>query len=102
MPSRPPPPQQQALPLDTPPQPAPGELQAEKLRLFKGRPYWRHRYQTPAQAFADPMTEHVLAVCAAAALRSAIETTLAAREAGALQQAEAALDTLFDTPVPWA
>ncbi|MCU0940170.1 MAG: CHAD domain-containing protein, partial [Burkholderiaceae bacterium] len=38
---------------------------------------------------------------AAAALRSAIETTLAVREAGALQQAEAALDTLFDTPVPW-
>ncbi|MCK7496982.1 MAG: hypothetical protein MZW92_43395 [Comamonadaceae bacterium] len=30
---------------------------------------------------------------------SAIEATLAAREAGALQQAEAALDTLFDAAV---
>jgi inorganic triphosphatase YgiF len=38
---------------------------------------------------------------AAPALRGAIEATLAAREAGALQQAEAELHALFDLPSPW-
>jgi CHAD domain-containing protein len=38
---------------------------------------------------------------AAPALRSAIEATLAARETGALQQAEAELHALFDLPPPW-
>lgn len=68
-PPLPPPPLQQPLPLPLPP-PCPGQLQAEQLRLWRERPYWRAQFKTLADALAHPHSARVLAVCAAAALRA--------------------------------
>ncbi len=60
---------QRPLPLPEPP-PCPGQLQAEQLRLWKERPYWRQHFSSLDEALAHPHTGRVLAVYAVAALRA--------------------------------
>jgi hypothetical protein len=60
---------QRPLPLPEPP-PCPGQLQAEQVRLWKERPYWRQHFASLDEALAHPLTGRVLRVCSAAALRS--------------------------------
>lgn len=60
---------QQPLPLPEP-EPSPGQLQAEQVRLWKARPYWRQHFASLDEALAHPLTGRVLQVCAAAALRA--------------------------------